>query len=350
MKKTAIIFGGTGFIGLHFTDFLLRNTDIESVVLADIKPPEEHAASEFIQPHVNAGKVSYVFSDVRRKIEDGIAEGRHIAFIANFAAVHREPGHESHEYYETNIPGAENVTSFAERINCPDLIFTSSISPYGPTEAPKDETTIPTPETAYGGSKLAGELIHKAWQAADRNARRLLIVRPGVVFGPGEGGNVSRLVKMLSKGFFVYAGNQDTRKAGIYVRELCHAIWWLRENAGQAGLGVQLANLTMNPGPSMQEYVEAIKQTSGKKAWVPSIPAWLLLLAARIIGTGCDLLGIKTSVNVVRVRKLVRSNNIIPGTLNALNYKYIYSLKSAFADWKTAMPAEWGIEKPHRKE
>lgn len=65
-----------------------------------------------------------------------------------FAAVHRTPGHEDHEYFETNIRGAENVVAFAEKWNIKKIVFTSSIAPYGAAEELKKETTLPTPNTA----------------------------------------------------------------------------------------------------------------------------------------------------------------------------------------------------------
>ena len=84
--------------------------------------------------------------------------------IFNFAAVHRTPGHEDHEYFETNIRGAENVVAFAEKWNIKKIVFTSSIAPYGAAEELKKETTLPTPNTAYGISKLVAEKIHEKWQ------------------------------------------------------------------------------------------------------------------------------------------------------------------------------------------
>lgn len=344
MKKTAIIFGGTGFIGLHFSRYLLDNNLFEQIILADIKPPQQHVASQFVAKEIQSGQVRYEKSDVRHPIQRSILQSQEsISFIANFAAVHREPGHEIPEYYETNIPGARNVCDFAEVVGCNDILFTSSISPYGPSETPKDESVIPTPETAYGGSKLAAELIHSAWADRDRQQRRLLIVRPGVVFGPGEGGNVSRLIKMIAiRGFFVFAGNEQTRKAGIYVKELCNAMWWMHELQKNRPAGIRTANMTMNPGPSMKEYVLAVKEVSGKNAFVPSIPPWLLMSVARIIQTVTGIFGIKTSVNVVRVRKLIRSNNILPKVLETEGYPYKFSLKEAFRDWKKSLPAEWG--------
>lgn len=344
MKKTAIIFGGTGFIGLHFSRYLIDQKLFEQIILADIKPPEQHIASQFIAPELKTGLIRYESSDVRLPIKKEILrDGEQAAFIANFAAVHREPGHESHEYYETNIPGARNVCAFAEAVSCEDILFTSSISPYGPSETPKDESVIPTPETAYGGSKLAAELIHSAWAEKDQSRRRLLIVRPGVVFGPGEGGNVSRLIKMIAvRGFFVFAGNEQTRKAGIYVKELCNAMWWMLELQKKHSVGIRTANMTMNPGPSMKEYVDAVQKVSGRRAFVPSIPPWMLMSVARFIQTITGIVGLKTSVNVVRVRKLIRSNNILPGVLYAESYPYKYSLVEAFDDWRKFLPQEWG--------
>lgn len=345
--KVAVIFGGTGFIGLHFSRFLIEQASFEKVVLADIKPPQQHQACRFVEDLLLSGKISYVESDVRKPINLSVVPGMEceVACIANFAAVHREPGHLAHEYFETNILGARNVTAFAEAVCCEDMIFTSSISPYGPSESPKSEEAVPTPETPYGSSKLAAELIHEAWLRTGGSSRRLLTVRPGVVFGPGEGGNVSRLVNALTKGFFVYAGNRATRKAGIYVKELCRAMWWLHEHMALGNVSMVTANMSMNPGPSMEEYVETIQQVAGRKAIVPAIPVWSLMFAARLIQTFLAPLGVFKSVNVVRVRKIIRSNNIVPGVLVKLGYPYRYTLRSALEDWLKDMPAEWNHSK-----
>lgn len=339
-KKKALIFGGTGFIGLHFARHLLEEAGFEQIILADIKPPEEHPAHRFITGELAARRIVYQHCDVRQEIAPQLESiGADFDLIANFAAIHREPGHLFPEYYLTNLPGAVNVCDYAESIDCKRLIFTSSISPYGPSETPKDERSTPTPETAYGGSKLAAEWIHRTWQGKDKEQRRLLIVRPGVVFGPGEGGNVSRLVRAISKGFFVYAGNRNTRKAGIYVKELCHACWWC---LNKQATGVCVYNLSMDPGPSVEEYVTTVEATLGKKAFIPSIPPWVLLLTASVIGSVASLVGIKTGINYVRVRKLVRSNNILPNHLKSSGYVYNYTLATAMRDWQQMMPEEWG--------
>ncbi|PWB27735.1 NAD-dependent epimerase/dehydratase [Stenotrophomonas sp. SPM] len=340
MSGVAVIFGGSGFIGVWFADMLIREQGYTKVYLADLERVDD-------KPHpfrvrlagVHGSALQFVSVDVRNSIEWRPLES--VSLVANFAAVHREPGHEDSEYFETNIHGARNVCAWADRVGCDSIVFTSSISPYGISEAEKTEETLTVPVTAYGSSKLIAEEIHRTWQALAPAARRLTIVRPGVVFGPGEGGNVSRLVKAVSRGYFLYMGNRNTRKAGIYVKELCNSILWVRRRQLDHGIGVELFNASMNPGPSISDYVESVKRVGRVKAIVPNMPYGLLLAASYLIELVARPLRISHPFSPVRIRKLVRSNNVLPGYLESSGYQYRYDLDSAFADWKSECPSEW---------
>jgi len=330
MFGTVVIFGGTGFIGSHLAQTLARENRAATIFLCDIAPPRP--AFKFDD------RVCYVPADVRKPIAaPDLPEA--VDLVVNLAAIHREPGHELHEYYETNLLGAENVCEFAERTNCRNLIFTSSIAPYGPSEAEKTEESIPTPVSAYGGSKLAAEKIHIGWQRADKG-RRLVIVRPGVVFGPGEGGNVSRLVKATIRRYFLYMGNRQTRKAGGYVKELAYTMLWALDRLPESG-GVLLYNFSMAKTPTVEEYVETACRVAGIQRYVPMVPYPLLLAASYGIEAVTRPLGIKQPVSPVRIRKLVRSNNIQPAVLLREGYQYRYDLEAAMRDWKNDRPDEW---------
>jgi GlcNAc-P-P-Und epimerase len=163
--KTVVLFGGTGFIGTHLAQHLLGADLAEQVVLVDLNEPRRMVCTQGLQSALQSGRAVFVKHDVRRPVPLGLLPDR-ADLIFNLAAVHREPGHERHEYFETNLPGAENVCAYAGSIGCKTLVFTSSISPYGPSEEKKSEATPPAPETAYGESKLAAEKIHLEWQAA----------------------------------------------------------------------------------------------------------------------------------------------------------------------------------------
>jgi len=165
--------------------------------------------------------------------------------------------------------------------------------------------------------------------------------RPGVVFGPGEGGNVSRLVRAVLGRCFFYTGNRDTHKAGIYVPELCAALWWALERQDAAEEAVTLFNATLYPAPALADYVAAICAVAGVERRVPSVLYQALLAAGWLLDLMARPLGIAHPFSPVRIRKLVAANDIVPAYLLAQGYPFRYTLETAMADWWATCPEEW---------
>lgn len=338
-EETIVLFGGTGFIGTHLAQHLLELRAARKIVLADLAPPRREPWTDPLQEGLRSGVVEFIPWDVRQPIRDARFPAS-ADLIVNLAAIHREPGHRAAEYFETNLRGAENVCAYASGAQCRRMVFTSSIAPYGPSEAQKDERSTPVPETPYGISKLAAEEIHRSWQAAEPE-RKLLILRPGVVFGAGEGGNVTRLVRSLVKGYFAYMGNRQTRKAGGYVKEMCRVVEFALEHQERTGDAVTLLNVGINPPPTLEEYVDAIRRVAGIKRAPVAVPRWLLLGISYPVEAVARVFGMRQPVSPVRVRKLFRSTYIDPRGLRELGYTWKYSLDEAFADWKQDVPEDF---------
>jgi len=333
-----VLFGGTGFIGAHYARHLLETHPDAQVLLCDLEPLDETRYAPALQQALRDPRCSFRTLDVRQPIPTDLVSGP-VDLIANFAAIHREPGFEPHEYWETNIPGAENVTSYARAVGCKTIVFTSSISPYGLSHAARDERSLTMPATPYGSSKLAAEKIHQVWQAESPD-HRLLIARPGVVFGAGEGGNVTRMVKFVRKGLFVYFGNRGVRKSGIFVKELCRIFSWGLQNLGDPAFcnlrpGAALLNASFDPPPSVEDYVTTIKKVGGFRRPIISVPYGLLFFASFFC------FGI-AGIHPVRVRKLIRPNLILPTFLKEKNYPWTWTFESALEDWKAELPEDWG--------
>ena len=339
MMKSVVLFGGTGFIGTHLAIHILEHTPAQDIFLVDFKPPRELPYTRQLQAGLSSGVIRYVFHDVRNPIPATLLPVQP-DLIFNLAAIHREPGHLPSEYFETNLAGAENVCAWATEVGCDTIVFTSSISPYGPSEEKKTEASFPTPETPYGTSKLAAENIHRKWQCGNPE-RRLLLLRPGVVFGPGEGGNVTRLVHSLIKGYFVYLGNRKTIKAAGYVKELCLVAIFGLDILYRPEHSVLLINVTMDPPPTMEQMVTAISKVIGKKRKPFNLPRKLLLALSYPLLALERICHIQMPINPVRVRKLYRSNNISPEALKCLGYRYTYTLESAFRDWMQDSPQDF---------
>ncbi len=322
MKKNILITGSSGFIASYLIKKLNQSNEIFGL---DLKK----------------SKNTQLIFDIRKDLDEAKFQKK-IDLIINLAAIHREPGHDSNEYFETNILGAENITKFAEKVGCHKIIFTSSISPYGIEDKLKDEDAVPCPNTPYGSSKLAAEKIHIAWQNRGLKKRILTIVRPGVVFGKDEGGNMSRLVKLIHKNFFFYMGNKDTRKAGVYVKELINQILWVHEKQVKNKLPkITLFNSTMWPNPSISDYVNNVKKVAGINRFVPSVPYWFLMSFGFAFEFLFKVIGKQNPFSLVRLRKLIRPNLVKPSFLLKNKYKPIYTLSSALEDWKKEDPGVW---------
>ena len=336
--RQIVIFGGTGFIGTHTAQRLLEEPGVEQVILVDIAPPPTEPYASTLQAALTSGKARLIQHDVRQPIPPDKLPKADLIF--NFAAIHREPGHLPREYYETNLLGTTNICSYADTVQCPHIVFTSSISPYEVSEASKHEGSLPIPETSYGASKLVAEQMHTTWQKS-APGRKLLILRPGVVFGPGEGGNVTRLIRSLVKGYFVYMGNRETRKAGGYVKELCNVFLFGICHQKKTCEGVTLLNFSVHPTPTLGQYVDAIRAVAGIERAPLSIPRKLLLGVSYPIDFVASIFGINQPISPTRIRKLYRSTNIESRRLQELAYPYQYTLEESFADWKNDKPGDF---------
>lgn len=324
-----IITGGTGFIGTHLTNLILEEYPDAKVWNLDIvKPGTSNPVVKNYKPAVREGETlgsTYVECDIRKPIGELPFRPTPEDVIFNFAAVHRTPGHEDIEYFETNIRGAENVCAFAEKYGIKNMVFTSSIAPYGASEQLKEETTLPTPNTPYGISKLVAEKIHVAWQNGDEG-RKLTIVRPGVVFGRGENGNFSRLYWGIRKHTFAYPGRKDTIKACVYVKELVRFILW---NVEERKSLFDIYNCTFEPAYTIEEIVKTMKKVTGLRQAVPYIPNALIMPAA----VGAKMVGSPMGICPARVKKLQISTNICGKRMKESGYQFKWTFEEAIADW-----------------
>lgn len=312
MQKTVLIFGASGFIGSHILKLLDKKGGYR-LIGADIVAPKERLPS-----------VEYHLCDVRDLSSFEINGA--IDFIINLAAVHKTPGHPTHEYYETNVLGALEVTNFAKRKGVNEIIFTSSISVYGPSEETKTESSPKAPTSAYGWSKSLAERIHQSWLNEDEG-RRLIVCRPAVIFGHREGGNFCRLAKLLSKGFFIYPGRTDTIKACFYVKDLIDALLFAHEQPDR----YILFNGCYPDQYTIEEIVELFRDKHFPKVKTFVFPKFLILMVAAALRP-FSLFGL--GIHPDRVMKLVKSTDVLPEWLRSRGHEKINALEAALEDWR----------------
>lgn len=334
-----IITGGTGFVGTHLANLLHKLYPNDRIWSLDIVDPSklEGMSEQELQEYTtikhwkspvvegNDRKATFVYCDVRKPFEKLPFTPTSDDVIFNLAAVHRTPGHPDHAYFETNILGAENVCAFAEKWGIKNIVFTSSISPYGAAEDLKRETTLPTPNTPYGISKLIAEKIHHVWQAKEEG-RKLTILRPGTVYGKGENGNFTRLYWGIRKHTFAYPGRKDTIKACVYVKELVRFILW---NVAERKTPFEVYNCTFEPAYTIEQIVHTMKEITGLHQSVPFVPNAII----NPIAVMAKMMGSPMGICPERVKKLQISTNICGKKMKESGYQFKWTFKESIEDW-----------------
>jgi nucleoside-diphosphate-sugar epimerase len=307
-KSTALITGGSGFIGTHLARHLLQLG--WEVTTLDLLPPREQLNS------------SHQIWDIRNRLPKDLVAPPDIIF--NLAAIHRTPGHPDSQYFETNVLGALNICDWAELSGTKTICFMSSISIYGPGEELKSEATAPAPISPYGISKYMAERIHTRWAQQDKS-RILKIIRPAVVFGQGEQGNFTRLAHALSQNRFFYPGRDDTLKACGYIRDLVRALCFTLDTSKS----ISTFNYCYPKPYTIRDVCEAFQQVAGYQS-PRMIPRSLIQVPLKVI----DLINIEAlSRQAQRIQKLENSTNIEPAALIEAGFVWETNLVSGIAEW-----------------
>ncbi|TXG37150.1 NAD-dependent epimerase/dehydratase family protein [Seonamhaeicola maritimus] len=331
MKGIALIFGGSGYIGTNLLKFFIKKNVFNKYIVCDIK------RLTGFENEIKNGLVEYLKLDVREQINVDVQNvDGYNSWIFNFAAIHREPGHNYKEYFDTNVPGAENINEFARKTGIKNIFFTSSIAPYGKSLNQRTENSTLYPETGYGISKALAEKIHQNWLVEDVS-RRLIIVRPSVIFGPHDPGNVYRMIKSLKKGTFILPDDGKVIKAYGYVYGLIESMLFTMNKKER----LIVYNYAENPIVPLNEMISIVKSNLNIKKPTLKLPVVVLVFLAFIIKTTFKLIGKTSDIHPVRVRKAGFPTNIKPDYLINNNFEFKYNFENALEHWKSVSPEDF---------
>lgn len=276
------LIGGAGFIGTRLATLLTRHHQPFRII-DKVKSRTFPDAS--------------IVADVRDlgALQAALADGP----IVNLAAEHRDDVTPRSLYDEVNVQGARNVCAAAEAKGIGAIIFTSSVAVYGFAPRGTDESGEFKPFNDYGRTKLEAEKVYLAWQARQPADRTLSIVRPTVVFGERNRGNVYNLLRQIASGKFVMIGKGDNVKSMAYVENVAAFL----EHALSFAPGVHTYNYIDKPDFDMQTLVRKVHETLGEKPGKLRIPYAAGLLVGRCCDIAALVTGKKLTVSSIRIKK-----------------------------------------------
>lgn len=284
-RNKVLIIGGSGFIGTRLVRRLCCNEQLEINIFD--KVPSKVFADFGILGDVRS----------REQLHSSISEE---TVIVNLAAEHRDDVRPLSLYDEVNVGGAKNICSVARVKNAKTIIFTSTVAVYGFAEIGTDESGKIAPFNDYGRTKYEAEQIFKDWQAEEPSTRTLVIIRPTVVFGEQNRGNVYNLLRQISSGKFVMVGSGENRKSMAYVENVAAFI----EYSMSFKPGVHIYNFIDKPDFTMNQLVASVKGILGQSE---RIGFRLPFVLGYVIGKGFDLFaaitGKRLAISSIRVEK-----------------------------------------------
>lgn len=278
------IIGGSGFIGSRLCAIIEKN-NVNFIII-------DKNQSAFFPDKVKIADICNI-NELRCSLEP-------CDCLINLAAVHRDDVSPKSLYDEVNVEGARNIIKVCKEKNINHIIFTSSVAVYGFAPPNTDENGAINYFNDYGRTKWEAEKLYRAWYEESPETRKLTIIRPTVVFGERNRGNVYNLLKQISSGFFPMVGSGNNIKSMAYVENVASFIYYMIKNAK----GYEVYNYVDKPDLTMNELVSLVKAKMGKKSrpgfhW----PYWVGYLGGLFFDILAMISGKKFPISRIRVKK-----------------------------------------------
>ncbi|MFI3191062.1 UDP-N-acetylglucosamine 4-epimerase [Crenothrix sp. D3] len=295
-----LITGGSGFIGTRLVDNLIE---------------KNHNIKIFDKVQSNKYPELTIIGDIRDRdvlIEACIG----IDTIYNLAAEHADDVTPSSLYADVNIGGAENIIAAAKVNGVKNIVFTSSVAIYGLNCGTPDESMGAQPFNEYGRTKYEAEKIFLNWVKEDET-NSLTILRPSVVFGENNRGNVYNLISQIAKGKFLMVGDGKNHKSMSYVGNISAFLASLIKAQG----GVAIYNFADKPDISSNEIVKIVKDEMKIRSNIPSLPYYIGLFGGYTFDVLAKITGKKFSISSIRVKKFCSETTVNTNKLLESGFK-----------------------------
>jgi nucleoside-diphosphate-sugar epimerase len=282
---TIAILGGSGFIGSCLARNLQRNATARFVIVDKVES----------RCYPDQSRVADIRSADALRAE--IPEG---SVLINLAAEHRDDVMPRTLYDEVNVQGARNICAVAREKNVATIVFTSSVAVYGFAPPGTDESGAIQPFNDYGRTKYEAEQVFRVWQAEAPAGRTLVVVRPTVVFGERNRGNVYNLLRQIASGRFVMVGDGKNRKSMAYVENVAAFL----EYAIAFAPGVHVYNFIDKPDFTMNALIGRVNEILGKSNRIGiRIPFFLGYSIGKCFDLLAAVTGRKFAISSIRVKK-----------------------------------------------
>lgn len=304
--KIAVI-GGSGFVGTRLISFLIKDFEVINL---------DKRISDFYKDITIVGDV--------RDLEFLKKELKDFNFVVLLAAEHRDDVNPESLYYDVNVQGMKNVLEAMDFNGIKNILFTSTVAVYGLNKVNPNENHKFDPFNNYGKSKLKAEAVLKDWYTSNPESKSVIILRPTVIFGERNRGNVYNLLKLISSGKFLMVGNGKNMKSMAYVGNVAEFILFNLKNGNPT---YEVYNYIDKPDLTMNELVAQVELSLDKSIPPIRLPYTLGLFGGYFFDVISKISNKKFPISAIRVKKFCSTTQFDSSKMLSSGFKPTYSLK-----------------------
>jgi nucleoside-diphosphate-sugar epimerase len=273
-----LITGAFGFVGTNLS-VSIKNSNI---IALDIIEPEKHLSNSFV---------------TWNELEN--LETTQLDSIVHLAGKAHDTKNTTQEkdYFDINFGLTKQIFDFFLKSTAKKFIFFSSVKAVADkvTGEQLTEDELPNPQTAYGKSKLAAENYILSQLLPE--GKTVFILRPCMIHGPGNKGNLNLLFKIVQSGIPWPLGNFDNKRSFTSIDNLSFVVAQILEKEIEPGI----YNVADDEVISTIELIKLISESKNKKPRIWGIDKRLIINFAKLGNI------IPFPLNTERLQKLTES-------------------------------------------
>jgi nucleoside-diphosphate-sugar epimerase len=286
-----VITGASGLIGRALAASALREN--KAVRLQGRSVESVAQALYTLNVHADLEVVELDFKNADQPQYDRLMNGS--STVVHSAGLVHKSDAPAAQYDALNFRATQLVANAAKRAKVDTFVFLSTSAVYGNGPfVDIDESAPVQGDTPYAVSKIRCE----EWLKENPPAPKTVILRPSLVFGEGDRGNLLSLIKQINKGLYFHIGGNNAKKSLIYAGDVAQAI---NRCITQLDGGYHVLNVANPRTINVEELSNTIAICLGK-APPPTVPEVIVRAGAMLGGA---VLGDKSPLTMQKMTKLM---------------------------------------------
>lgn len=319
IMKIAVL-GGSGFVGSKLIEILFHS-EIFQILNIDKQQSTRYP------------EITRIADVLDKEVMQTLLQG--IDLVVLLAAEHRDDVKPTSLYYDVNVNGMQCTLEAMEKNAVKRIIFTSTVAIYGLDKNNPNENTPADPFNHYGKSKWKAEQLLQEWYKTHEDWN-INVIRPTVIFGERNRGNVYNLLNQIASGKFIMIGKGNNRKSMSYIGNVVAFIQFLILHKES---GYNVYNYVDKPDFTTNDLVVNTGEALDRRVPTIHIPYFLGLLGGYGFDVLAWLLQKKLSISSVRVKKFCAVTEYDSNSVLSSGFQPPYTIVEGL---KSTLKAEFG--------